>query len=249
MPNSSTPAPDAAAQTITLPAWVVATLMVVLMAVGLALATVTLFIWRTPGISATSHESNTAVVHSITTSPAPSASPSPDPGAATVAPVTTSSDSRTTTTKETSQQGLPSDAIVGTLLGTAAILFLTGAFFPRITKISLSGVGEIDLALASQITEKLTAHVGARLKQTSFADIPTPGAVSGVSARTAAATSIALETARRIVADPKNYGVKHASLTDSDIDFVRTYHLLPDAVADRVVVRALEGVKFPSPDS
>jgi len=224
------------------------------MAAGVALASVTLVIWRTPGTTATSHETDTSNMHTITTSPAPAATPTPATGAATsaaatVAPVTTSSDSTTKTAKDTSQQGLPSDAIVGTLLGTAAILFLTGAFFPRITKISLPGGAEIDVALANQITEKLTAHIGALLQQTSFADAATPGALSGVSARTAAATSIALETARRIVADPKNYGVKHASLTDSDIDYVRTHHLLPDAVADRVVDQALQAIKFPSPES
>jgi hypothetical protein len=48
----------------------------------------------------------------------------------------------------------PAPSLVATCLGAGIVLLLVGAFFSRITKISIDNVGEIDLATVSKLADK-----------------------------------------------------------------------------------------------
>ena len=48
----------------------------------------------------------------------------------------------------------PATSLVATCLGAGIVLLLVGAFFSRITKISIDNVGEIDLATVSKLADK-----------------------------------------------------------------------------------------------
>src|ERR1039457_1658079 len=77
-------------------------LMAVLMTSGIALAVVALLVWRTPGPTTISHESDVSTVHSSSTLPETPPSPA---ASSTATPVETSQ--TTTSVKDVSQLSLP----------------------------------------------------------------------------------------------------------------------------------------------
>lgn len=241
--NGRSAATEPAPEPISLPAAVIGLLMGLLMAAGIALAIVSLLLWRSQGTIAVSRVTDTAVGKSTTTvTPAPSTTPG-------ALPATSSTSSNTVTTKETTQpSSQPSDAVMGTLLGIATLLLLAGAFFPRITKITLPLGASLELDAEKVMAGQIAMEVAAQVKTTSgpLTDEEkagvTPAAHDAV-IRTAAATAVALDVARRALTDPKGYGQKHVGLTRDDVTFVRANRVLPEHVAKRVVTDALASVR------
>jgi hypothetical protein len=61
---------------------------------------------------------------------------------------------KTAGTVTTVSAAAPATSLVATCLGAGIVLLLVGAFFSRITKISIDNVGEIDLATVSKLADK-----------------------------------------------------------------------------------------------
>lgn len=60
-------------------------------------------------------------------------------------------------TTTTTGPAAPAAALVTTLLGAGAVLILAGAFFSKISKIVLTGIGEIDMSTQADIAGKAAA--------------------------------------------------------------------------------------------
>jgi hypothetical protein len=229
----------------TLPVWT-RLIMMSLMAAGVALAVVTLVMWRSPGMTMSSHEDNVSTVTSSTATPVPSnLSATATPTASTPSLLPNAPFQMQSSVKDISQLGLPSDGIIGTLLGTSVLLVLVGAFFPRISKVVIPGGGEIDLTpYALQAATEIANQARLRLAQPPSAQRgAAPDDVVALGARTGAATTVALQTVRRVLLDPKGYG-RLLGLSDDQIDYVRTHRQLPPELWPTLAQRALDSVGF-----
>jgi hypothetical protein len=67
--------------------------------------------------------------------------------------------------KQTTTESPPSDTLVGILFGSAAVLVLAGAFYARITKITLPGGAGIELAALSSDLDNIQKTVPEKVSQ------------------------------------------------------------------------------------
>jgi hypothetical protein len=65
--------------------------------------------------------------------------------------------------KVTTTESSPSDALLGVLFGSAAVLILGGAFYSRVTKITLPGGAGVEIAAVAQDLNKVQATVPAKV--------------------------------------------------------------------------------------
>lgn len=74
--------------------------------------------------------------------------------------VTTTGAGGTVTKLTSAPRSAPSATVILALLAVAVVLFLTVVFFGRISKISIAGVGEIDIQTASELAGQAAAATG-----------------------------------------------------------------------------------------
>jgi hypothetical protein len=107
-----------------------------------------------------------------------------------------------TTTKLMTTRSVPSDALIGMLLGVAVVLALCGAFYARVTKITLPGGAGLELGAADPTA--VGNAVGEAVKRQIAKDPKTaeqassPEAVVELAAKTATATAVAQQQATAI---------------------------------------------------
>jgi hypothetical protein len=212
-------------------------IMIAVMAAGLALGAVALHGWRSLGETSVVTQSDTTRTRPspASVSPAPSGSATssaqPSPGDLTV---------QTAVTHVTTSRSLPSDLVIGTMLGLSAILILTGALLPRVTKIVLPGGGEIDTAPLASAAALAVSRQAAAAPTGGGRGVHPAAHPAAAGAAAAAATALTLTRARRLLADPQNVGDR-LGLSPDQIAQVRRRVIAPP-VWDTLAKQALDDV-------
>ena len=157
-------------------------------------------------------------------------------------------------TRQTITKRIPSDALVAGIFGAGAILMLAGAFYSRVTKITIAGSGiemtEAERRDAVDVSKAVQAQVESQVEQLLAAKGGTadPKRVSEAVTRTAAATAIAQEEARelRMFAAGSTFRAPIA-LEPERLQDLRKGNPLPPDVLERLAKRAVDEA-FTEPD-
>lgn len=166
------------------------------------------------------------------------------PAIRTAQPPRASKQAKLVITKQTTTTDAPSDALLGVLFGTAGVLALSGAFYSRITKITLPGGGGVELtALGNDLQRVETAVPDEMEKQ--IAQLPPERKQALRSADIARITSRAWGGAQRAVLATRLSAVHGpappapAEIAPPRVESARAGMPLPDELINRLVTTAV----------